>query len=312
MSAETALRPLWLSGIAACKRARKVTVERFLCSGIAHINSEPRNGEFTLFVSNTNKIAEFYAHEADRFCSAAFESLIVENTRPEYPRSIGWQLIRAYYSAFFALHSLMRLHGWACTRLTKDTISFLDEEARLFFPSGEKISKGLYLIKAKDKNPELSFQFLGSANGGSHETLWTLLLTYLSDITAISLMRSADEEAAQDLVQAISRFTSLLNQHGGPSWLTQVRNRVNYSHGYGAWHPYENSTCDALRIASAIDRWKLDFSEVLLLQTSDELLKFCEACAFIVSLCRTTMKDLVFRSKPNSPFRLSSGRLLEQ
>lgn len=311
MSAATALRPLWLAGITTCKGARRITTERFLRAGIAHINGEPKDGAFTLFVSNPNKIAEFYSHEADRFCTAAFESLLVENTRPEYPRSIGWQLIRAYYSAFFALHSLMRLHGWACTRLTKDISSYLDKGARLLYPAGEKIEGGLYFIRATDGNSELSFKFLGTSNGGSHETLWAFLFEFMSEITKVALERSVDEEAARDLLGAVSRFHDLLRLHNGPSWLTKVRNRINYSHEYGAWHPYEQSTCDVIRVANTIERWRVEPAEVLLPGTSDELLQFCEACAFVVSLCRTTVKDLVFRSKPNSPFRLSSGRLLE-
>lgn len=312
MSAASALRPLWLSGIAACKGARSINTDVFLRSGVAHINSEPQDGTFTLFVSNTSRIADFYSHEADRFCSASLESLIAENTRPEFPRSIGWQLIRAYYSAFFALHSLMRLHGWACTRLTKEMSSYLNRSARLFFPQGGKIEAGLYFIKATDKNPELSCTFLGNSNGGTHESLWAHLQTFMAEVTSVSLERSADEEAAQELIDVVARFNSLLSKHGGPSWLTRIRNRINYSHEYGAWHPYESSTCDVSRVASAIERWKLEPNEVITSSTSDELIQYCEACAFVVSLCRTTMKDLVFRSKPNSPFRLSSGRLLEQ
>lgn len=112
MSAATALRPLWLAGITDCKGARKVTTESFLRTKIVHVNSQPTSGKFTLYVGNPTKIPEYFSHEADRFSSAAFESLIVETPRREYPRSIGWLLIRSYYSAFFALHSIMRLHGW--------------------------------------------------------------------------------------------------------------------------------------------------------------------------------------------------------
>lgn len=310
MSVADALRPLWLAGMTDCKGARKVTTESFLRSGIAYINSKPIPGKFTLYVSNQTKITEFFSHEADRFSSAAFESLLVETPRPEYPRSIGWLLIRGYYSAFFALHSLMRLHGWACTRLTKETGLRLDKDAKLFFPDGDKIQGGLYLMKAESRSSELSCESLSLNNGGTHEALWALLFDFMTELTNITLEQSVDEESSQELVAAVSQFRTLVNKYDGPVWLTRVRNRVNYSHEYGAWHPYERSTCDAVRIISALERWREQPSQVLSTGTTDELIQYCEACAFLVSLCRTTMVDLVYRSKANSPFRLSSGKLL--
>jgi hypothetical protein len=310
MSAADALRPLWLAGLVDCKGARKVTTESFLRPEIACINSKPVPGKFTLYVSNQTKIAEFYSHEADRFSSAAFESLLVETPRHAYPRSIGWLLIRGYYSAFFALHSLMRLHGWACTRLTKEIGLRLNQDAKLFFPDGDQIQGGLYLIKAENRSSELSCESLSLNSGGTHEALWALLFDFMAELTNVTLEQSVDEESSQELVAAVSQFRTLVNKYNGPVWLTRVRNRVNYSHEYGAWHPYERSTCDADRVISTLGRWREEPSQVLSNGTTDELIEYCEACAFLVSLCRTTMVDLVYRSKANSPFRLSSGKLL--
>ncbi len=311
MSTADALRPLWLAGITECKGARKITTDKFIKSGASHLNSKPKSGRFTLYVSNQTKIIEFFSHEADRFSSASFESLAAEMPRAEFPRSTGWLLIRGYYSAFFALHSLLRLHGWACTRLNKESSANLEKEAKLFFPNGEKIEAGLYLIKASDNNPELAFTCLKDANhGGTHEALWQLMFEFLTEVTNASLDNAIDIESSQELVASVTRFRELVNYRGGPLWLTRLRNSVTYSHEYGAWHPYTQSTCDATRIVNVLNRWKEAPSQVLSPGISDELLQFCEACVFIVSLCRTTMKDLVFRSKHNSPFRLSSGRLL--
>jgi len=312
MSTADVLRPLWLAGITECKGARKTTIETFLIPKIAHLNSLPVQGGFTIFVANQKMIPELFSHEADRFSTAAFESLLVETTKPEFPRSIGWILIRGYYSAFFALHSLMRLHGWACTRLPKDICTRLNKDASLYFPGGNKIEAGLYLIKACNRNPELSFQYLGGKGGGSHEALWSLLFGFMKELTNVAMKNPVDAEAAQELVRLVSQFRELVNGNGGTTWLTKVRNRVNYSHGYGAWHPYQQSTCDVDRIINVLSRWKDQPSVAMSTGTSDELLQFCEACAFLISLCHSTMKDLIYRSKPTSPFRLSTGRLLDK
>ena len=309
-SVANALRPFWLSGITQCKGARRVTTESFLLARTAHINSSPIDGKFTVFVQNQTKIPEWFSHEADRFSSAAFESLIAESTLPNFPRSIGWLLIRSYYSAFFALHSLMRLHGWACTRLTPLACRSLNKDVRIIFPEGSRIDSGLYLIKTSNRSSELSFEHMGTRFGGSHEALWGLLYDFLSELSSAVLAEAVDEVAAQDFVSTVTKFRDLLNKNGGYTWLTRVGNHVNYSHLYGAWHPYERSTCDVDRVVSIINRWRLEPKLVITAGTMDELLQFCEACAFIVSICRTTVEDLIFRSKPNSPFRLSSGRLL--
>lgn len=312
MAFADALRPMWLAGLTASKGARKVTTETFLHAGVAHINCQPSGGKFSMYVSNTKKIVELFSHEADRFATAAFESLCSESTLTAFPRSTGWQLIRGYYAAFFALHSLIRMHGWACTRLNKEVSASLDKNAKVIFPQGDRIEGGLYFVKAAGKSPELAFEHLGTKSGGTHEVLWTRVLPeFLAEITDLALNSSADEEAAQDLVRAVNQFRSLIGGKGGAIWFTRVRNLVNYSHAFGTWHPYAHSTCDVRRVACHLERWRSEPSSVLSLKTSDELLQFSEACAFVVSLCRATMKDLVFRSKPNSPFRLSTARFLD-
>ena len=309
MSAATALRPLWIAGLTECKGSRRVTTDSFLRAKLVHVNSPPIAGSFTLFVGNRAKLAEFFCHEADRFSSAAFESLLAEVVRPTFPRFTGWQLIKGYYAGFFALHSLMRLHGWACTRLTADASAKLEKEGKLFFPNGEKISAGMYMVKTGTTSSELSFTSLAAFKGGSHEALWGVLFEFLTEITTITLTNPVDQQANQQLVDSVIAFRTLLQKNGGPQWLTQVRNKVNYAHEFGAWHPYGGSTCDSARVTQALERWKEEPSDVMVKGTADEVLQFCEACAFLVSLCRTTIKDLAFRATANSPVR-TTGRLL--
>lgn len=287
-----------------------MTTEQLLSHKNAYINTEPANGKFSVYISNQKLIPTFFSHEADRFSSAAFESLMAESVKEDFPRSTGWTLIRAYYSAFFAAHSLMRIHGWACTRVPPEVAARLNKDAKLIFPNPEPITAGLYLLKTSNDSSEIEFESIVAGKKGSHEALWSELGPFFGEVTDVILHEPVDTEAAQDLVRFIAKFNDLLKKNGGALWLTQVRNRVNYSHAYGAWHPYSDSTCDTQRIADALKKWKQDPSIVIEDTTKDELLQFCEACAFLVSLCRTTMEDLVWRSSTNSPFRLSSGRLL--
>jgi hypothetical protein len=307
-----AIRPLWLPGIVSCREAKSVSTETFLHVKVLTIDNKPQVGEFTAYVGNQKKIAEYFCHEASRFASAAFESMMVESTRPEYPRSVGWLLIRGYYAAFFAMHSLIRLHGWACTRLTRPMCDSFEEQARQLTLQGQRIEAGLYLVKAKHSDPQLTFVKLGSNQGGSHEALWSVMLDFMNAVTTLTLKDPVDTTASHKLVAAVSEFCVLIQSNGGVTWLTRLRNRVNYSHAYGAWHPYQKSTCDVTRVQSTLDQWKNDPCSVIAFPVKDELMQFSVACAFMVSLCQTTIRDLDYRSIARSPVRSSAGLLLSK
>lgn len=132
----------------------------------------------------------------------------------------------------------------------------------------------------------------------------------MKKVTDIVLANCTVPEESQALTIAIDQFLTILGDRGGANWFSQVRNRVNYAHEYGAWYPYIDSTCDVNRIATCFDGWLGPPDQALLDRSPDELIEFSKACSFIISLCRITVDDLVFRSKSNSPFRSSSGRLL--
>lgn len=314
MALSTPLRLLWLKNIHLAKGPRSITTEKFLTSKNTTINRPLINGKFTTYINNPSKTVEFYSHEADRFAAAAFESIEVSRSDPtHHPRSIGWRLIKAYYAAFFALHALIRIHGWACTRLTADTINLINKQIAALYPNSDKVSGGLYFIRADQSGSELSFEKINTgATGGSHECLWGFLQIYIDEIINTTLSFRLDHEETQVVVSTLESFKTFVQKKGGAVWFTQVRNRINYSHGYGAWFPYTGSTCDLTRIDRAIEKWK-EAPDLNIPNTSDdEPLQFAAACSFIVSICRISVTDLKYRAVAQSPFKRSSGALLQE
>lgn len=287
-----------------------MTTERFLDKKNITVNRPVSKGQFSLYVGNPQRTIAYFSHEADRFASASFESLLMEEPRAELTRSIGWVLIRGYYSAFFAMHALLRIHGWACARITGTTINSINKEIGTLFPGTDKVDGGLYFLETISGGSEILLTRMDTANGGSHEVLWSLLAKYMKAVTDTALVDKTDPVASAGLTVAIDGFLDLLKKKGGPMWFTQVRNRVNYLHDYGAWYPYLGSSCDVHRISSSLGGWLTPPEKSLAEVSAEELIQFSAACSFIVSLCRTTVEDLVFRSITRSPFRSSSGRLL--
>jgi hypothetical protein len=307
MAFADSMRLAWVTGLTDCTGARSWTTDRLFNRSTVTATSSTQD-EFVLYVGNAKNSQQYFAHEADRFASAAFESVIVGTRNEKYPRSTGWLLIRAYYSAFFAVHALLRLHGWACTRLAPGNLKSVNEDLALMAPGSQIFTGGLYFVRSEANGRDLRCKSLSTSLGGTHEALWALLKVYLVDVVQVVL--SHPDPTGQAFVATMDAFQALVDEHGGVGWFPTLRNRVNYSHEYGAWFPYVKSTCDYDRLQAIFGRWTMSPEDVLKALGNDELMRFVGACAFLVAACGHTVRDLQFRSKPSSPFRQSSALLL--
>jgi hypothetical protein len=307
MSISDSLRLFWVDGLTRCKHSKGITTERLFSKQNATFSALVPSGA-AVYVGNAKLSLTYFAHEADRFASASFESLRAETKCVEFPRSIGWLLIKGYYAAFFAAHALMRIHGWACTRLSVSDLESLNDEIRILHSNSPRLKAGLYLIKSENGGSILQCEELASLAGGTHDILWKTLDRYFEELTTTIL--SSDDTDAQELANAVGSFRKTADKFGGLGWFSKVRNRINYSHEYGAWFPYLKSTCDYDRIRSAFLTWQSPPNKILDNTCNDELIKFSYSCAFLVSICRTTVADLTNRSNSASPFRKSSGLLV--
>jgi hypothetical protein len=294
-----------MGGLTGSTGARTMTTEKILNGNLVTVSGFGQD-EVTLYASNAGHVVNYFAHEADRFATACFESLIVGVKKDSMPRSTSWQYIRGYYAAFFALHCLIRLHGWACARILPNSIAGINKQLASLHPGSTAMKGGLYLIKVQSGGRELLCTKLDPGLGGSHEILWSILDSYLDEVTTTLLTNSNTEN--QQLAAQIVLFQNLVASAGGNTWFTRVRNRINYSHEYGTWYPYVKSTVDYDRANAAFSGWSK--TPTVAPAGADELIEFAAACAFLASLCATTIKDLTFRSKSNSPFAQSSGLLV--
>lgn len=308
MALPETLRLLWIRGLTESVGHRAMTTEKFLQAKSVTVTGNGAGG-VQLYANVAKDAVSYFSQEADRFASASFESLLVVSRLESHPRAVGWLLIRSYYAAFFAAHALMRFHGWACTRILQNTASKLNDELARFYPGSMNIGGGLYLLSLKaDTREILGKKLEGQNQGGTHEALWSVFDSYLDESTTLALLE--DDPGHQEYVALIDEFKKFTKKFGGSSWFTQLRNRVNYSHEYGAWFPYIKSTCDYDRLSEALSHWAGEPRKALAASGRDELVLFVSACAFLVALCSMNVRDLAFRGKAKSPFRVSSGQLL--
>ncbi len=301
---------MWLQGINKVKGPRALSTEKFLSTKNVTPNLISDQNTLSLYVGNPKQTTDYFSHEADRFASASFETLLSNAPVIGYERSTAWQLIRGYYAAFFSVHALLRMHGWACTRVTATTTTPLNKEILRLYPGSFLMSGGLYYLQCKTGGSEIALTKFDSARGGSHEALWELLTYYMRTATERALRDNTDQVASAKFVATIDKLNKVIKSHGGDKWFTQVRNLVNYSHGYGSWFPYKGSTTNTARVARCLDGWLEEPSESQIELAADEITQFAQACSLLVALCRVTIQDVAFRSTTaHSPFRQSSARL---
>lgn len=309
MSAANSLRLMWLHEINNAKGPRGLSTEKFLSTTYVTPDLISDPNELSLYVGNPARTPEYFSHEADRFASASFETLLSNAPVVGYERSTAWQLIRGYYAAFFSVHALLRLHGVACTRITSATATPINREVQRLHPGSLSMSGGLYYMRSKSGGSEIALTKFDANAGGSHEALWALLTDYMRTAVQKALLDSTDPNASATFATTIDRLDTVVRKRGGPMWFTQVRNRVNYSHGYGSWFPHQGSTTDNVRVAHCLGGWRKEPSEALIDLGADEITQFAQACSLLVALCRVTIQDVAFRSIARSPFRQSSARL---
>ena len=73
------------------------------------ISTDIGPGNFELDVNDWSQIDRALGIESNRFGVGVIESVDGIRRDPNLPRSLAWQIVRAYYSAFYAAHALLRL-----------------------------------------------------------------------------------------------------------------------------------------------------------------------------------------------------------
>jgi hypothetical protein len=183
----------------------------------------------------------FLSYDFERFSLASLESLQGCIPKTGTPKALNWPLIRVYYASFFAAHAIMRATGCGVFRLEAEQAKKLTEIAETFSCTATAKS-GTYefAISRKNHTTDILLNRIHE-NGGAHELLWRQFYKFLSSIS--SSVADADEPDANLTIAEITQIQSLMSAdaHVRGTWLTSIRNQVNYQHSFGVWFPYNIS-----------------------------------------------------------------------
>jgi hypothetical protein len=247
-------------------------------------------------------IASAIAGDASRFASACFTSLASIVPSIESPVGLAWAMVRMYYAAFYGGHSLLRLLGRSCSQLDQRHVTKLQ---KLFAASDSvppfEFGKGLYHCVMNAGQTGLSITPPGIRGGGSHEVFWQIFETFLSDVSDGALIGHLSPAEGVNIFGKFEAVRRIYKRGGGASWLSTVRNDIQYKHLHQVWDPPGVNKTMRNNLARLAGQWTRDPMEIdIEFPPCGELGAFVGACAFTASLCKSVLQRVTERSAMGS------------
>jgi hypothetical protein len=313
MFIEDAFRPHWAHGLNNISINRSTSISDWIKTGNEYqIHQQVSQDEFILNVYNRSLFLSPISQDCNRFSTASLESVMKIDDDAILPKNLSWVLIKQYYSAFYAAHLILRLLGLSLSQLDAPVISKVKNVANLYgFLNGINVENGYYLLNFS--NPDLALRCKKinvNQDGGSHVALWKIFGNKMRELSLDMLANNTDV-GIQDICRKLDELVANLDYVGAPnhSWLSKMRNELNYKHYYGVWHPYTLPKDQLEKIKREHNLWRNDVLQIELRNyTGKELLRFSSTCLFIIGLANKLCEDMSKRCSNGKSF-LSSGYL---
>jgi hypothetical protein len=246
------LRSLWAP---ASHHDRTVPCHGFkewLSSGDFYLDSFRESDEFELSIRDRNRWKSAMASDSVRYGINALQSVHSIRASDQFPKLGAWPIIQAYYAAFFAAHSILRLFGRPFSYLefghARDICSRAKIELNYTKP---KLSSGSYSSEFDQNRQKVTF----SHKKSSHEHLWASFVDLLSEISNSVLLVRGLEKVSAGVSIEISDIVDLLKQNGryrNGNWLSIVRNEVNYKASEYSWFPFSKNTVSSRELFGSL------------------------------------------------------------
>jgi len=280
---------------------------------------------FELSFYDISSFLSSLASDISRLSCASIESLNSISMAAEAKKFLAWELIKYYYSAFFAAHSTLKACGFGLVQLDRIILENIRQRANTLGMTSPTLQKGIYCFKVDPNNSKVSF-FLVSKYNDSHKGLWHRYMDFLDIITGLSIetyelgsncikkndlavkpskciysqMSLAD---AETVASRLEELKHTLNRQGDSNWLSYIRNRVNYNHSFGVWFPYRSFDEKHLQIPELKDLFMLSpLCNQFAQDSSNELVSFVKCCQLVNSINYSIINDLAHRHPDNKSF----------
>lgn len=305
------MRNFWLPELHKVTGPAKDSFSSWITKGDFVFTSLTSSSKFTIKVLTPEAGLAALAHDCNKMASASFETFLELSKSQTLPKSCAWVNLSTYYGSFFAAHAILRLCGTICFQVDSQQKIALEKTADAFGilpPKG--IDGGFYVGSFDSSSNEINFEKTSAGSSGSHNVMWNLFNDALKRFSAELLKASALHTESSDFLLRVS--SSLCRTGNTGSWLSSMRNDINYKLAYGAWFPYKDlktKKSDLLTIAS---KWKKEPTQIQILYPNDILSQQVATSTALVSLCRLLVLDMMSGTGSKSFHSYGSVALLKQ
>ena len=273
-------------------------IKTWFLNGDYEIDSASSASPFPIIRNATKSFEPTLAREVDRFLCAMAESYSELQPSSFASRSIGWSLIRAYYASYFAAHALLRMCGRCVTQIDGATSHTIMRSLRSTgTPPTWQIGTSQYFVKYDEIQQLLLFEDKHAAKGGSHQFVWKKFGELLEELISSSEIRGIAYQPEMLLFGRIADTLTMQQTLQEYSWLSTVRNNVNYSFAHSVWFPFDGFNSN--QSSRLISMLKCKSSQDDFMNRPNhlsELEKFCEASSFLVSFANSAANAIALRS----------------
>jgi hypothetical protein len=249
----------------------------------------------TLDFRDSNLIIAGLAADCCRFSLASFQTVTQVAAGLAERDGGAWSLVKLYYAAFYAGHALIRLFGESCSFLDRRHVNRLSDVGDVLgLVRTFTIEPGLYRCVLANDSTVLSCT---RTTGGTHEAFWKIFGGRISTIAQGVLAGALVPAEAQAVFAQLDALSEIIRRRAGHSWLSMVRNDLQYRQYYGVWFPAQIRAGDRRTLSRLATAWQRDPMEIDLdVRRLGLLGEFASCCVFITALCYTMINRIADRS----------------
>jgi hypothetical protein len=252
-----------------------------------------------------DEIVRFLSFDFERFSLSCRESYFVMGLEKNAHNLTSWPLLKSYYASFFGAHAILRGQGAGVSQLVYKQISRLNEIMQIHHSGVDELASGTYGIRI-DENEAIAGEVNVSLqaiprSSGVHEGFWIYFSDYLVS-EAEKAVKSGAPDSTQFLIDTNNLFSAIrTGNKKSDSWLSNVRNEINYQHGHETWFPTKKSAESVKAMAAGV----LPSLTTAHLNTSREktpMLAFLNTTIYITSLSIAVGDFVAARSSAGGAF----------
>ena len=258
---------------------------------------EDTDQSITMDFRETGPLVSALAGDCCRFSFASFQTISTVEAEIMKRDTVAWSLIKVYYAAFYAGHALIRIFGESCSFFDRQhTTRLIQLGDALGHQWSFNIDAGLYRCALTQNSTAIRcIKTRGAA--GVHEAFWTVFGTHIQRLSEATLTGGLVPEDAQAVFGQLNSLVEIMRRRTGFSWLSGVRNDLQYRQSNGVWFPASLRQNERQSLSRLIADWQRDPMDIDLDMRRLGLLgDFVTACVFIVALCHTMLSRIAERS----------------